>query len=166
MINPKQLRDEIIRPTLQLLVPLQHDQSGMSVEGAVELLLGTAMQESRCGEFLHQLGSGPALGIMQMEPATHDDIWTNYLEFHPEFRVPISGLICNGLKRLPQLEGNLYYAVAMARMQYMRAPGKLPAAGDLGNQAAYYKLHYNTPAGSATLDQYINNWHELQAKLR
>lgn len=162
MIKPRQLRDDIVIPVLQLLVPLQHDQSGNDITAAVELLMGTAMQESRCGEYIHQLGNGPALGVFQMEPATEHDLWTNYLEFHPEYRVPIGKLICGGIDRTKQLEGNLYYAVAMARMLYMRVPAALPAKGDLGNQAAYYKKWYNTPLGAATVDEYINNWHELQ----
>jgi hypothetical protein len=39
------------------------------------------------------------------------------------------------------------YAAAMARLRYRRAPGRLPAAGDVAGMAAYWKRHYNTPLG-------------------
>ncbi len=42
------------------------------------LLMGTAAHESLL-IYTHQIG-GPALGYFQMEPATHDDCWTNYLD--------------------------------------------------------------------------------------
>ena len=100
-----------------------------------------------------------------MEPATEKDIWENFLEFHSEYRVPIMKLVAGGIDRTKQLEGNLYYACAMARMVYMRSPEKMPAKGDIANQARYYKAHYNTPAGAATIDQYINNWHKLQERM-
>src|SRR5258708_26545125 len=33
--------------------------------------------------FRSQLGGGPAVGLFQMEPTTHDDCWTNFLNFRP-----------------------------------------------------------------------------------
>jgi hypothetical protein len=165
MINPKQFQNDIVRPVCKLFVPLQHDQGDTAVEAATELLMGTAMQESHL-EYIHQLGAGPALGPFQMEPATHNDLWANYIGFHADYSRIVAGLAASGMDRLAQLEGNLYYAAAMCRMHYMRVPEPLPAAGNLGAQAAYYKKWYNTPLGAATVDEYINNWHELQAKLK
>lgn len=163
MIRPAQLRDDVIKPVLGLLVPLQHDQGVANIEGATELLLGTAMQESHCGDYLDQI-RGPAKGIWQMEPATEEDIWTNFLAYHPEFRVPVTKLMVSGIDRINQLEGNLYYACAMARIEYLRSPGALPAAGDLNAQAAYYVKWYNR-GGAATTAEYIANWRTLQAAL-
>ena len=34
----------------------------------------------------------------------------------------------------------------------------LPQQGDLAAQAAYYKRHYNTADGAATVAQYMANW--------
>ena len=161
MIRPTQLRDTVIKPVLSSLVVLQHDQSGGDATAMVELLLGTGMQESRLGDFLHQM-NGPALGIWQMEPATEKDIWENYLAYHPEVRVPIGKLLASGIARTDQLAGNLYYACAMARIQYMRVKEPLPAAGAYEAQAAYYVKHYNA-GGKATIEQYLENWHTLQA---
>lgn len=163
MIRPAQLRDAVIKPVLGLLVPLQHDQGGTDLTSATEILLGTAMQESGCGEYLDQI-RGPAKGIWQMEPVSEEDIWTNFLAFRPEFRVPVTKLMVSGIDRTNQLEGNLYYACAMARVEYYRAPVPLPAAGDLNAQAEYYVKYYNR-GGAATTAEYIANWHKLQAAL-
>ena len=47
---------------------------------AVNLIAGTALVES-AGVYLHQLGAGPAIGLEEMEPVTHDDCWVNFLIF-------------------------------------------------------------------------------------
>ena len=73
-INTKHLRLYIIRPTLQKI--------NLWSEAAENLLLGTAAQESLLGTYLKQNGNGPALGIYQMEPNTHKDIWIHYLNYH------------------------------------------------------------------------------------
>ena len=75
MIDVKQFRANIIEPALTVLE--------LDSVAAQELLLGTAVQESRI-TYLRQLGNGPALGLFQMEPATHNDIWDNFLEYKPE----------------------------------------------------------------------------------
>jgi hypothetical protein len=51
------------------------------MQAAEELLLGTALQESGL-IYRRQLNNGPALGLFQMEPATHDDIWADFLTYH------------------------------------------------------------------------------------
>ena len=51
-------------------------------DSAKVLLIGTCDIESNLGTYLYQI-NGPALGIYQMEPATHDDIILNYLKYNP-----------------------------------------------------------------------------------
>ncbi|MDX1428656.1 MAG: hypothetical protein R3282_00145, partial [Rhodothermales bacterium] len=70
--DARRLLIDAIRPALAAL-----EKKGRASE---ELLLGTAIQESLL-EFRRQLGGGPARGLFQMEPATHDDCWENYLNF-------------------------------------------------------------------------------------
>lgn len=147
-LDREQFVDLIIGPTLEAL--------GLHSLSAIELLLGTALQESRLC-WLHQLGGGPALGVYQMEPNTHKDIWENYLAYRPALaqRIPHIG----AMKPHPMMMvGNLWYATAMARIHYLRAPEALPAAGDLEGQAAYWKKYYNTELGAGTVDEYIRNW--------
>ena len=141
MIEPSHLLQHIIRPVLKDL--------DLWSEPAERLLLGTACQESQCGRYLVQLG-GPALGIFQMEPATHDDIWVSYLTFRS---LPI--------KRLPAKDmiGNLWYAATMCRIYYLRV--KEPIPDNLPAQAAYWKRFYNTPLGKGTEDDYIRAWYRF-----
>jgi len=154
-IDPGQLRSLVIAPALAAL--------GLASPAAEELLLGTALQETGGGHWLHQLGAGPAIGLYQMEPATHDDIWKSFLASHAELAAKVTSLTVPGLSKLAQLAGNLYYATAMTRIFYDRVPEPLPAAGDIAAQAAYYKAHYNTPLGAATTAQYLENWHKAFA---
>ena len=120
--------------------------------------MGTALQESGLLS-LRQI-HGPALGPFQLEPATHEDIWANYLAHNPGLSSLVTALSIPAahVELENELMGNLWYAAAMCRVFYRRVPEALPAAGDLAGQAAYYKLHYNTPAGAATTDEYIANW--------
>ena len=144
-IHPGQLREYIVRPTLKRL--------GLHSEAAEELLMLTAATESLCGEYLHQVG-GPALGIFQMEPRTHDDIWRNYLKFKPGL-APEVAVFGHEAK---ELVGNLYYATAMARIHYLRVPDRLPSAMDEYGLAQYWKDHYNTHLGAGTPEKAVMNY--------
>ena len=156
MIAPNDLLERIIRPTLGILGIADH-------QADEELLLGTAMQESGLGAHLAQL-KGPALGIWQMEPASANDIWENYLKFRKQMAANVSSLMLPSIDRSAQLAGNLYYACAMARIEYLRAPEPLPPAGDVAAQADFYLRFYNR-GGKATADEYIANWTAVKGAL-
>lgn len=162
MIRPAQLRDDIIVPVLTLLAGVTEPPPG-GQENAVELLLGTAMQESHCGDYLAQV-HGPALGVWQMEPATEVDIWNTFLAFRNPLRAAVRNLVVPAMPRTAQLAGNLYYACAMARVKYMRTKDPMPAAGDLPAQAAFYVKVYNA-GGKATVEEYLGNYRLLQGAL-
>ena len=149
MIDLNQFEELIVTPTLQAL--------DLHSDAAVELLLGTAVQESRL-TYLKQLGGGPALGFFQMEPATHEDIWDNYLGHRGELASRVAAIA--GTKRPPAiyLVSNLWYAAAMCRIHYRRVPEALPAVGNVATMAAYWKEHYNTHMGAGTEEEYIENW--------
>ena len=154
MIDPTQFTQYIIRPALK--------EIGLHSDAAAELLLGTALQESNL-RYLKQLGGGPALGVFQMEPATHDDIWNNFLVYKPELGSKINALVCHN-RSSEKMIWNLYYAAAMCRVHYYRVSDPLPGQGDYEGQAAYYKEYYNTPAGAATEEEYLENWHKHLAR--
>jgi len=162
MIRPAQLRDRVIVPVLSLLDSTMVPPPG-SQGAAVELLLGTAMQESHCGDYIAQT-HGPARGVWQMEPATEGDIWTNFLAFKPHLADAINSLLAPGIPRTDQLAGNLYYACAMARMQFLRSRDPMPAEGDIQGQSAFYVKVYNA-GGKATEAEYMANWRQLQAAM-
>lgn len=146
-IHAKQLRECIIRPVLRDL--------GLYSEAAEELLMLTAATESLCGKYLHQVG-GPALGIYQMEPATHDDLWVNYLKYKPA----LSEKVARYGHEARELPGNLYYATAMARIHYLRRPEALPSAMDERALASYWKAHFNTHLGAGTVEKAIENYRQ------
>lgn len=128
---------------------------------AEQLLLGTAIQESGL-EYRRQKCGGPGLGLYQMEPATHDDIWNNYLKHKQKLSEKIlnykyheNNLVC--------LEVNDCYATLMARVHYLRVPHLLPDARDVKQQARYWKKYYNTPQGKGKEEDYIRNWELFDA---
>jgi len=146
-LNKEQFTDLIIDPILEAL--------RLNSRAARELLLGTAIQESGL-KYLAQLGDGPAVGLFQMEPATHDDIWKNFLAYQPKFA---ERLIGTGVKKNAiAMAGDLWYAAGMCRLHYYRVSAPLPEAGDLESQAAYWKKYYNTIQGAGTVEHYIRNW--------
>ena len=144
-IHPGQLREYVIRPVLKDLC--------LYSEAAEELLMLTAATESLCGKFIHQVG-GPALGIFQMEPNTHDDIWENFLKYKPA----LAAKVMRYGKEARELPGNIYYACAMARVHYLRKPDRLPSADDIDGLAAYWKKHYNTHLGAGDPDEAVSNY--------
>ena len=148
MIDHKQLREYVIRPVLHHL--------GLYSEAAEELLVLTAAVESQGGQYLHQLGKGPAVGIYQMEPATHDDLWQNYLRYKTELSDKITDLASELFgQHANEMAGNLYYATAMARIHYLRKPGAIPNKSDVRGLAGYWKSHYNTHLGAGTVEKAV-----------
>jgi hypothetical protein len=148
-ISADHLRKLVIRPACEAI--------GLYSLAAEELLLGTACQESKCGTFLKQLGGGPALGIFQMEPRTHDDLWANFISHRGQFAGKLDQLML-GEPDAAEMVWNLRYAAAMCRIHYCRAKDPLPAAGDVQAQATYWKRFYNTPKGAGTETEYLTNW--------
>lgn len=138
-INLSQLKYDVVEPALMTV--------GLMGTTALNLVTGTALAESGAS-YLVQLGGGPALGLWQMEPATEQDIWANYLAYQRDLAAKVKGLLTGGATTA-QLVGNLPYAAVMCRLKYLRAPQVLPGAKDAAGQAAYHKLIYNTAGGAA-----------------
>jgi len=154
VIAPDHLREYVIKPTLEYI--------GLYSLAAENLLLGTAAQESKLGTYLHQREAGPALGIYQMEPATHRDIWDNWLAHRPELAGRVKQLIAPWPSPFSQqLVTNLSYATAMCRLHYRRVHDPLPPEDDIEALADYWKRHYNTSAGKGTVEQYLRSWEML-----
>lgn len=157
-MNAAQLREHVIRPVLRYL-----DPEIPYSEGAVELLLGTAAQESHL-TYLDQLtpGPGPAYGLWQMELATHDDHWRWLVDpARAALKVKIYQMLSLWPSRIEQLRTNLLYAAAMCRIHYRRRPERIPEAGDVVGAGMVWKSAYNTAAGKGTVDQYVANYRRL-----
>ena len=127
---------------------------------AENLVVGTAVQESRL-TYLRQRGRGPALGIYQVEPLTHADLWINWLDHRPGFAAKARHFAVHGSgvhPKVDQVVWNLAYATVICRLHYYRARFDVPAADDVETLARIWKQHYNTPAGRGTADDFVENY--------
>lgn len=151
----KQLLEHIVKPTLTEL--------GLYSLAAERLVMGTITQESDA-TYIKQLGNGPALGLAQMEPATHDDIWRNFLKYKPALServlrlASLGSIQANATPHSNQLITNLAYAVAMCRIHYYRRPEALPEADNIEALGQYWKEHYNTHKGKGTVSEFIEHF--------
>jgi hypothetical protein len=120
---------EVIRPTLIVM--------GSGGRAAEQLVLGTGIQESLL-TFRQQLGGGPALGLFQMEPATHDDCWNNFLKFRAALASKVKQTLDAGQKPMAAtMKVNDRYAAAMCRVRYIRVSAALPNQDDIEAIANY-----------------------------
>ncbi len=153
MFDSSQFRKLIIEPVLSKLQLYSKD--------AEELLVFTCAAESLGGRFLVQ-EKGPALGIYQIEPNTYTDIWVNYIRSRNKLSMLLSlHFNCTRIPDLDRLVYDLYFSTAMARIFYLRCPGKLPNHEDVNAIWAYYKQHFNTEKGKAKKDESIKKYQDF-----
>lgn len=155
MFSHEQFMEFVIAPSLK--------EVGLYSDAAEYILLGTCCVESRLGTYLHQI-SGPALGVYQMEPATHLDLWENYLKYRPELSARVMKLIppdeWDAQDNCPShnlLITDLRYATVMARILYRRSPEPLPAPGNWTQAAGVWKRVYNTTFGAGTVFKFMDS---------
>lgn len=153
MLDVNQLRELVIAPTLARLGKLDPK---LNSKAAVELLVGTAIAESRL-TYLRQLPAGPALGLWQMEPATHRDHrrWLNRDGREALRRAIDDHAAPNAGTLVVQLTWNLRYACAMARIHYWRRPTPMPEAGDIVAMSKMWKRDYNTELGAGDPKEWV-----------
>jgi len=166
MIEMNQLKALVIVPTLERM-----DEAfrGASNPAAADCLCGIAAHESTIGgvTYLKQV-NGPALGIYQIEPATHEDLSYNYLYYQDDKDSLIAELVpiadMNRSDRThAQLTYDLRYQTAVARAILYRAsfagwPGRDEMSQDhyVAALAVIWKNHWNTHLGAGTEQQYID----------
>ncbi len=142
--------------TLKNLISSVIKEIGMYSEDAVNLLMGTAAQESHLGKYRKQIGGGPALGIFQMEPSTFNDIVSNYLRYKPELVAKIERVARVSRFKAEDIENNDLLAICMARVHYLRVKKAIP--DNLEGWATYWKRYYNTPLGKGKEEEFIANY--------
>lgn len=145
----KQFHQFIVRPSLQAI--------GLQSLAAERLLVGTALVESNL-HYVQQI-RGCAMGFYQMEPATHDDIWNNFLEYRQPLAKRVKSLLFDGMTQHEQLRTNTAYATAMARVHYFRVKEALP--GDAQGMALYHKEYYNTHEGKTDVSESIEYFKQV-----
>lgn len=151
-LDPTQFRELIVRPTLEDL--------GLYSVAAENLVFGTAAHESKL-RYLKQTPTGPALGLYQIEPATHEDLWQSTLQYQPTYRDRLHQLLAPSPGIEEQLITNLAYATGVCRLLYWRHPQPLPDANDIPGLAAYWKAHYNAN-GKGTVGEWANDYQGAQ----
>ncbi|MEM7048920.1 MAG: hypothetical protein AAF604_04635 [Acidobacteriota bacterium] len=163
MIHPLHLRRAIWDALRQM-------GSKFATDAALQLLLLIAAHESRAGRYLWQVDAdgkprGPALGIFQMEAATHRDLWLNYVRWKPDYHAilamalgrnggTLEDLIAIGERALPV---NLRYATTVARLQLWRHPKPLPAPADIEGLARYWHAAW-CKGCAGTVEEAIANY--------
>ena len=153
MINLQQLITQIIIPSLSII-----SEEACS-ESAMNLLLGTAAQESILGTYVKQVPNGPALGIYQMEPSTYLDLTTRYSKTKSKnLQAILAKFNFNSIPPAETLIYDLRWATVWARIKYFDAKKPLPKADDIEGLAKYWKKYYNTPLGKGTEAEFIDNY--------
>jgi hypothetical protein len=159
MIDFYQFREHVVIPTLKYL-----DSEIPYSEEAVDLLMMTCAHESTGGTYLRQKGMTDvrgAFGVYQMELATHEDIWDNFIENRDSLSDIVKEITSDYLKPSMDLISNLAYATAMARVHYWRVPEALPSKDDIRywpKLGIYAKKYYNTHLGKATSSKYVTDY--------
>jgi hypothetical protein len=143
MFDKHQFKDLIVR------VLSEHPE--LLSDSAINLLLGTAAQESQFGRYLRQIGGGPALGVFQMEPETFEWLRSVYFDVYPEIST----------RQSEELEWDLKLATLFARLRYRVIPSKLPGADDIPALAKYWNDHYNANPNAGTDAEFIENYHRF-----
>lgn len=159
-MDPADFLTGVIRPTLEVLHK-EHPEIRYD-ESVEELLLGTAVHESMGLECLFQRGGGPALGLYQIEPETHESIWDHYLKYRQGLASTVRGFASqhtftrsnNYLNN--ELVTNLAYATVIARLVYLPIPKKIP--NDLQGRAEYWDRYYNRNPLHGTPQEFVDNY--------
>ncbi|MEX1032195.1 MAG: hypothetical protein WDZ30_02435 [Cellvibrionaceae bacterium] len=138
-ICAEELRNLVITPTLEHL-----GETGAHALAAENLLLGTAAQESGLGFHL-RVKRARGLGIYQITPQIHINIWDRYLINHPDLASNIRGLASQHeflAHPHAELATNLSYATAIAWMIYRRCGKPLPPADDMLALGKFWARHF------------------------
>lgn len=153
MLDIGQFRQLIVTPALSNLQLYSKD--------AEELMVFTCAVESDGGTYIKQI-NGPAVGIYQCEPNTHNDIWRNFILYKNNFVTQLAlNFNVNAIPDISRLMTDLSYATAICRLHYARTKERVPSMTDVDAMWEYYKKYYNTPAGAATKDASIQKYYDF-----
>jgi len=168
-MKAKDIEQYVVRPALRAL-GIYNDK--MYSEAAVQLMMGTIAQESDMGAFSSQIGGGPALGLGQVERATHTDNMVNFVSGRKDLLdciqsvslVPIAGFFSEEPQFFYseefhlQLEYNWIYNIVHARLKFWRAPEALPELDDLAGMGEYWDKYYNANPHKGTAAEWLDSY--------
>lgn len=142
---------------------------------AEEQIFFTGAVESLYTEIIQgRTPNGTARSFWQVEPRTGKDICDNYWHWKRK------GYYAQKIIKhcyLPQIKGfnyedhdysihvidqllttNIYFALAMARLKYLRTPRPLPDHNDPRAMAEYHKQYFNTAQGETKIEKSIQTY--------
>lgn len=141
----------IYYPQFKSLCEKVVDEMGATRPGSTLAVSMIVAHESKGGTYLKQVGSGIALGVIQMEKPTHSDTW-----LHSDHIKRLSNKM--GIREnFAALEYDLRYNIFMARVRLMMDTKPLPT--DPHDMAVYLKSYWNSDSGKATPEKYLNDFH-------
>ena len=119
-VTADHLRDQVIRPTLEYM--------GAWTPAYEAFLLNAAINAPDLGLFAAR---NEGLGLFHITAAQHRDLWDRYLAFNPDLASRVRGLASQrAFLSDPdsELQTNLSYCTAIARLLHHRAGGSLEQA--------------------------------------
>ena len=138
----KTAKYNIIAPTLRRI--------GLYSPAALNLVAGIGMVES--GYRTRKQIGGPALGYWQMEPATEQDCWVNFLDYRPLLAGLVRKIAAPSIPQSYLLLTSDPYAAAMCRIRLYRSPDPLPDATNAEALCRAWRIIYNTVEGAGQVD--------------
>ena len=151
MINKSQMKN-LIKDTLNNI--------NLYSKEAKDLIYNTGLVESNY-KYIEQI-KGPARGFFQCEPWVAVDICNNYLKYRESLMKEVAKACKLDWKYFLDskdedwnhiLTTNISAQIAICRLHYRRVPKPLPKT--IEEQAAQWKVYYNTSKGKGTVEKFI-----------
>lgn len=155
-ICAKELRHYVVRPTLKHM--------GVWSQTVENLLLGTAARESGLGFHL-KLANTQALGIYQISPRMHRNIWDHFLAPKSDLSSLVRGLASQReFLSHPhhELATNLAYATAIAWLIYERNNTNISKidCNDLESLGRLWQKHFHSRR-QGSVQSFIDSYRQL-----
>ena len=122
------------------------DEPKINSRSAVNLLLGTAAQESQFGHCLVEYNGGPGRGPFQI---THKPTFYFLCQKYGDLIPYIAGAL------FEQCKWDLKLSIITARLWYWEDPDPLPAADDIMALGIYWNDKYNRNPNAGTPEQFV-----------
>ena len=143
-----------MKEDIKKIIDWSLDNLSMNSKDASSLVYRTGMAESGY-RHLSQMGSGPAVGFFQVEPATIDDTWNNYAVYRKPIMAVLKDMGFDPDDSRMRVMSSIALQAAFCRLKYRRDRLAIPPADDIHAQAAYWKRVYNTVLGKGSVEHFI-----------
>ena len=120
-----------------------------------QLVLETIQVESY-RTHVKQLGGGPALGLIQMEPSTYEDLMS-FVRRYKSVNTQVMNFYDKKSTLEENLKHNVPFQIALVLANYWRKCGNLLSSfvGSTESRWTLYKLQYNSTLGATDRERYL-----------